>query len=66
MSRHMYLPILKKIYIQRVNFNENLWSEIPEKINKFWSIVNESRTLPIEYKKENKKPIKYNFVDDTD
>lgn len=57
---------LKEIYIQRVNFNENLWSEIPEKINKFWSIVNESKTLPIEYKKENKKPIKYNFVDDTD
>ena len=56
---------LKKIYIQRVDFNEILWSEIPEKINKFWSIVNDSRTLPIEYK-EVKKPIKYNFVDDSD
>ncbi len=57
---------LKKIYIQRVNFNELLWYNIPEKINNFWSTVNECKTLPIEYKEIKKQPIKYNFVDDTD
>ena len=56
---------LKEIYIQRINFNNELWSNIPDKINLFWSKVNDCRTLPIEYKTI-KKSIKYNFVQDND
>lgn len=54
---------LKEIYIQRVNFNKNLWETIPEKINLFWSKVIECKNLPIEYK-EVKKPVKFNFITD--
>jgi len=52
---------LKNIYIQKIFFNYNLWKEIPSKINNFWSKVDYSKSLPIEYKKNK---VKYTFIQD--
>jgi len=53
---------LEEIYIQKVNFNEELWKTIPEKINNFWEKVEQSKSLPIEYKQSKKK---INFIEDS-
>ena len=56
--------VLKEIYIQKVNFNRDLWLTIPEKINNFWHKVELSKSLPIEYK--NKQKNKFEFIKDDD
>lgn len=56
--------VLKEIYIQKVNFNRDLWVTIPEKINNFWHKVELSKSLPIEYK--NKQKNKFEFIKDDD
>ena len=53
---------LDNIYIQRIEFDKELWKTIPDKINSFWNLVIESKNLPIEYKIEKKKI--YKFVED--
>tara|TARA_B110000858_G_C17794385_1_gene471593 strand:- start:1389 stop:2483 length:1095 start_codon:yes stop_codon:yes gene_type:complete len=49
---------LNDIYIQKVEFNKELWETIPNKINEFWKKVEDSKNLPIEYK-ESKKKLKF-------
>ena len=56
--------VLKEIYVQKVNFNRDLWLTIPEKINNFWHKVELSKSLPIEYK--NKQKNKFEFIKDDD
>ena len=55
---------LKEIYIQKIHFNENLWQDIPTKINLFWDKVLSSKNLPIEYKTNKKSKI--SFIPDPD
>lgn len=50
--------VLNDIYIQKVEFNNELWETIPSKINEFWEKVENFKHLPIEYK-ESKKKIKF-------
>lgn len=54
--------VLNEIYIQKVEFDKDLWDTIPLKINNFWKKVEEFKHLPIEYK-ETKKKIK--FIEDS-
>ena len=55
---------LKDIYIQKIHFNDNLWQDIPTKINLFWDKVLSSKNLPIEYKTNKKSKI--SFIPDPD
>ena len=50
--------VLNNIYIQKVEFNKELWETIPSKINEFWEKVKKFKDLPIEYK-DTKKKIKF-------
>tara|TARA_B110000259_G_scaffold180229_1_gene220703 strand:+ start:50 stop:1147 length:1098 start_codon:yes stop_codon:yes gene_type:complete len=50
--------VLNEIYIQKVEFNNELWETMPSKINEFWEKVENFKDLPIEYK-ESKKKLKF-------
>lgn len=50
--------VLNNIYIQKVEFNKELWETIPPKINEFWEKVESFKDMPIEYK-ETKKKLKF-------
>ena len=54
--------VLNNIYIQKVEFDKELWDIIPPKINEFWKKVESFKDMPIEYK-ETKKKLK--FIEDS-
>lgn len=54
--------VLNNIYIQKVEFDKELWDTIPPKINEFWKKVESFKDMPIEYK-ETKKKLK--FIEDS-
>ena len=47
--------VLNEIYIQKVEFNKDLWETIPPKINEFWEKVESFKDMPVEYKETKKK-----------
>jgi putative phage-type endonuclease len=51
------------INVQRVNFNKSEWETIKPKIISFWEKVEESKKLPVEYKKKKEEP-KLMFIND--
>jgi len=54
--------VLNNIYIQKVEFDKELWDTIPPKIKEFWEKVESFKDMPIEYK-ETKKKLK--FIEDS-
>lgn len=54
--------VLNNIYIQKVEFDKELWDTIPPKIKEFWEKVESFKGMPIEYK-ETKKKLK--FIEDS-
>ena len=56
---------LEKINVQKVLYDDKEWCNIIPKINSFWEKVENSKSLPVEYKKE-KKIEKFAFIPEDD